>query len=114
MMGEYWAPPGMFALEPWWLNFFDNLATVQFDHRILALTTFAMIIVFWLRIRKSELPARVAKSVNALLHTAVLQVGLGIATLLLVVPIILAATHQAVAMLLFTVALYVCHGLRRV
>ena len=114
MMGEYWAPPGMFALEPWWSNFFDNLATVQFDHRVLALTTFAMIIVFWLRIRKSELPARVAKSVNALLHTAVLQVGLGIATLLLVVPTILAATHQAVAMLLFTVALFVCHGLRRV
>ena len=51
--------------------------------------------------------------VNALLHTAVLQVILGISTLLLVVPIALAASHQAVAMFLFTVALYLCHGLRR-
>jgi cytochrome c oxidase assembly protein subunit 15 len=89
------------------------MATVQFDHRILAIATFILIVVYWIRIRKTELPARVAKGVNALLHTAVLQVVLGIATLLLVVPVFLAATHQAVAMLLFTVALYLCHGLRR-
>ena len=113
MMGEYWAPPGMFALEPWWRNFFDNMATVQFNHRILAISTVVLIIVYWTQIRKTELPARVAKGVNALLHTTVLQVILGIATLLLVVPVFLAATHQAVAMLLFTVALYLCHGLKR-
>ena len=113
LMGEYWAPPGMFALEPWWRNFFDNMATVQFDHRILAITTFALIIFYWVQIRNTDLPARVSKGVNALLHTAVLQVALGIATLLLVVPVFLAAAHQAVAMLLFTVALYLCHGLRR-
>jgi cytochrome c oxidase assembly protein subunit 15 len=114
MMGEYWAPPGMFALEPWWRNLFDNMATVQFDHRVLAIVTLALIIVYWAKIRKTDLPARVAKGVNALLHTAVLQVALGVATLLLIVPISLAAIHQAVAMLLFTVALYLCHGLRRI
>ncbi len=114
MMGEYWAPPGMFAIEPWWRNLFDNMATVQFDHRILAITTFVLIIVYWFGSRKTDLPARLAKGVNALLHTAVLQVALGVATLLLVVPVFLAALHQAVAMLLFTVVLYLCHGLRRV
>jgi cytochrome c oxidase assembly protein subunit 15 len=114
MMGEYWAPPGMFALEPWWRNLMDNMATVQFEHRILAIATFVLIIAYWLRIRKTDLPARVAKGVNALLHTAVLQVFLGIAALLLMVPVSLATFHQAVAMLLFTAALYLCHGLRRV
>jgi len=114
MMGDYWAPPGMFAIEPWWRNFFDNMATVQFDHRLLAITTFVLIVVYWAKIRKTDLPARVAKGINALLHTTVLQVALGISTLLLVVPVPLAAIHQAVAMLLFTVALYLCHGLRRV
>ena len=103
----------MFAIEPWWRNFFDNMATAQFDHRILAITTFVLIIFYWVKIRKTDLPVRVAKGVNALLHTAVLQVVLGIATLLMVVPVALAATHQAVAMLLFTVALYLCHRLRR-
>lgn len=114
MMGDYWAPPGMFAIEPWWRNFFDNMATVQFDHRLLAITTFMLIVVYWAKIRKTDLPARVAKGINALLHTTVLQVALGITTLLLVVPVPLAAIHQAVAMLLFTVALYLCHGLRLV
>ncbi len=112
MMGEYWLPPGMTALEPAWRNLFDNLATVQFNHRVLAITTFVIIVVFWSGIRKTELPGRLSKGVNALLHTAALQVVLGITTLLLIVPIPLAAAHQAVAMLLFTIAVFLCHGLR--
>jgi cytochrome c oxidase assembly protein subunit 15 len=111
-MGEYWIPPDFLALEPAWRNFFDNMAVVQFDHRILAIATFVLIVVYWARLRNAGLPARIRRGVNALLHTAVLQVALGIATLLLVVPIVLAASHQAVAMLLFTVALYLCHGFR--
>ena len=111
-MGEYWIPPDVLALEPAWRNFFDNMATVQFEHRVLAITTFVLIIAYWARLRKADLPARIRRGINALLHTAVLQVALGIATLLLVVPISLAASHQAVAMLLFSVALYLCHALR--
>jgi cytochrome c oxidase assembly protein subunit 15 len=111
-MGEYWIPPDFLALDPVWRNFFDNMATVQFDHRLLAILTFALIVTYWAKLRKSDLPARIRRGVNALLHTAVLQLALGISTLLLVVPIFLAASHQAVAMLLFTVALYLCHGLR--
>jgi cytochrome c oxidase assembly protein subunit 15 len=114
MMGDYWFPPGLMALEPFWRNFFDNMTTVQFDHRWLAITTFVLIVVFWFRARKADLPARTRPAVNALLHTAVLQVALGIATLLLAVPVVLGAAHQAVAMLLFTVALYLVHALRRV
>lgn len=114
MMGEYWIPPGMFALEPWWRNLVDNMATVQFDHRILAISTFLLVLAYWFRARQVILPGRVAKGVSALMHAAVLQVALGIATVLLVVPVALAAAHQAVAMLLFTIALYLCHGLRRV
>lgn len=114
MMGNYWIPPGLFALDPWWVNFFDNIATVQFDHRILAISTFLLILAFWAGIRKTPVPGRLGKAINALLHTAVLQVILGISTLLLVVPIVLAAAHQAVAIVLFTVALYICHGLRRI
>ncbi|WP_082990314.1 COX15/CtaA family protein [Woeseia oceani] len=114
MMGDYWIPPGLFALEPAWRNFFDNIATVQFDHRVLAITTFTMVCLYWWRMRRAELPRRIAIGVNALLHTAILQVVLGISTLLLMVPIVLGAAHQAVAMLLFTIALYLCHSLRRV
>jgi cytochrome c oxidase assembly protein subunit 15 len=113
MMGDYWMPPGMLALDPVWRNLFDNIATVQFDHRLLAISTFLVIVFYWFRSRAAMLPDRILKGVNALLHTAILQVALGISTLLLFVPTFLAASHQAVAMLLFTVALYLCHGLRR-
>lgn len=111
MMGDYWIPPGAMALEPAWRNFFDNHALVQFDHRLLAITTFILIVLYWLRVRKTNLSKRVRMGVNALLHTASLQVALGISTLLLMVPIPLAAAHQATGMLLFAVSLYLCHGL---
>jgi len=114
MMGEHWFPPGLMALEPFWRNFFDNMTTVQFDHRLLAITTFVLVVVYWFKVRNSDMPARVRPAVNALLHTAILQVALGITTLLLAVPVFLGATHQAVAMLFFTVALYLVHALRRV
>lgn len=112
-MGDTWLPPGLFALEPFWRNFFDNMTTVQFDHRILAITTFVAIVVYWFRARRADLPARARRSTNALLHTSILQVVLGISTLLLAVPVWLATSHQAVAMVLFAVALYQLHGLRR-
>jgi cytochrome c oxidase assembly protein subunit 15 len=114
MMGEHWIPPGLLALEPFWRNFFENMATVQFDHRVLAITTFVLVVIYWFRARGTTLPGRARPAVNALLHTAILQVALGITTLLLAVPVILGAAHQAVAMLLFTVALYLVHALRRV
>jgi heme a synthase len=111
-MGQYWIPPDAFDLDPVWLNFFENMGTVQFSHRVLAITTFTAIAVYWWFARRAEMPARVRRGSNALLCAAVLQVTLGIATLLLVVPIALAASHQATALVLFTLALYLCHGLR--
>ncbi|MDZ7644123.1 MAG: COX15/CtaA family protein [Woeseiaceae bacterium] len=113
-MGDHWLPPGMFALDPPLRNFFDNMATVQFDHRVLAITTFLLIVAWWWTLRRAAVPGRVQKAANALLHTAVLQVVLGVSTLLLMVPIALGVAHQATALLLFTVALYLCHALRRV
>ncbi len=112
LMGGKWIPDGMFVFEPAWRNFFDNLVTVQFDHRVLALSTLLLVVIYWAFARRNDLPARIRPAVHALFLVAVLQVTLGISTLLLKVPIALAATHQAVAMLLFTVALYLCHALR--
>jgi heme a synthase len=109
-MGEYWIPPGALALEPWWLNFFENVATVQFDHRLLAVTTFVAIVVYWWFAGRTAMPDRLRRRVNGLLHVAVLQVALGVSTLLLMVPMLLAAAHQATALILFTLILYLCHG----
>jgi cytochrome c oxidase assembly protein subunit 15 len=112
-MGQYWSPPGLMALDPAWRNFFDNLTTVQFDHRLLALSTFTLIVVYWFRSRGAKLPSRARGGANALLVTAILQVLLGISTVVLAVPTSLAVSHQATALLLLTSALYLLHGLRR-
>lgn len=112
-MGEHWIPPGLLALEPAWRNFFDNLTTVQFDHRLLALTTFTLIVIYWLRARNADLPRRAHAGASALLVVAVLQVVLGIFTVLYAVPTTLAVSHQANALLLLTATLYLLHGLRR-
>jgi cytochrome c oxidase assembly protein subunit 15 len=112
MMGDYWIPPGVLALEPAWRNFFDNPALVQFDHRVLAISTLLLTLVFWWVARGTELAARSVAAVRLLLGLVIVQVSLGIWTLLTVVPIALGAIHQGVALLLFTAALYVAHCLR--
>lgn len=113
MMGNHWLPPGLYALDPFWRNLFENTTTVQFNHRLLAVATFCLVVLFWFGARRVELPARARRGINAVLHTAALQVALGISTLLLAVPVSLGAAHQAIALLLLTACLFVVHSLRR-
>ena len=113
MMGDSFVPPGLMSLEPGWKNLFDNAVTAQFDHRLLALTTLLVVVIYWFKARKTQLPRRAGVGANALLHTTILQVLLGISTLLLAVPMYLGVAHQAVAMLLLTIAIFTTHALRR-
>jgi cytochrome c oxidase assembly protein subunit 15 len=112
LMNGYLVPPGMFVLEPWYLNLFANVATVQFDHRLIAWLLAFLVPWFWLRARKSAAPPRARLAAHLLLGALALQIALGISTLLLVVPVPLAAAHQAGALLVFTAALLSAHSLR--
>jgi cytochrome c oxidase assembly protein subunit 15 len=107
-------PAGYDQLQPLWLNWFENIAAVQFDHRVLAVATVSTIFVLWAAGLRANLPKPARKALHALLAVAVLQVALGISTLLLVVPIPLAAAHQAGAVLLLTAAIVLRHYLRAV
>jgi cytochrome c oxidase assembly protein subunit 15 len=111
LMDGHWIPEAMFLMSPVWRNFFENIATVQFDHRLLATLVFVGCVSFWLVARRHTLPVSARIGVHALLAAAVLQVSLGISTLLLHVPTPLASTHQAGALLLLTVVLFVNHRL---
>jgi heme a synthase len=112
LMGGSILPPDYLQLHPWWRNWFENVAAVQFNHRLLAMAVLASVIALWLAGRRRDLAARPRRALDALLAVALLQVSLGIATLLLVVPVPLAAAHQAGAVLLFTASLVACHALR--
>ena len=106
-------PPEIFMIDPWWKNFFWNMATVQFDHRAIAWLLAFVVPALWWKVESVEgLPPRARAGGRLLLALLALQIALGIATLLLVVPIPLAAAHQAGAVLVFAAALYVAHALR--
>ena len=113
LMNGHLVPPEILMLHPPWMNFFWNMATVQFDHRILALVLVVVTLLLWWRLRTSPgLPSRAARGSNALLCMLALQIALGIATLLYVVPLSVAALHQAGALLTFALTLNVAHALR--
>jgi cytochrome c oxidase assembly protein subunit 15 len=112
LMNGRFVPEGVFALEPWWTNLFENIALVQFDHRLLAYSVVLAVATYWALARRVKFSARVRWALH-LLPVAVLgQVALGITTLLLAVPVALGAAHQAGALVVFTVALYLAHALR--
>jgi len=108
MLGEFFPSVG-FQLSPWYLNFFEDIPTVQFDHRWLAISTFFLAVVTWRLARLAG--GDLAKRGGVVLIAAAAQVLLGIATLLHVVPIPLAAAHQAGAVILFASALWLRHGI---
>ena len=112
LMNGHLAPPGMFVIEPWYLNFFNNIATVQFDHRLIAWVLAFLVSWFWVQVRHGLTTPRARLAADLLLAALALQIALGIATLLAVVPVPLAAAHQAGALLVLTAALFAAHSLR--
>ncbi len=99
-------PDDFAALSPLWLNALENHATVQFIHRILAYATAILAAVLWFRARSAGLAARPRLAINLLGAAVVVQLTLGILTLLLAVPIVLAVLHQAGAVAVFALALW--------
>ena len=104
-------PANYARLQPFLRNLTDNPAAVQFDHRLLATATVAVAMVAVILGLALNLPRAARAWIVALGALVLLQYALGVATLLLVVPIALAAAHQANAVLMLTVALIALHAL---
>lgn len=105
-------PAGYFIESPWWINWFENVTAIQFNHRLLAIATLAAAIALWAYWRPRTAPS-LRLGLDFLAASTLIQVSLGIATLLLVVPISLAALHQAGAVLVLTAAVGLRHTARR-
>ena len=107
---EYWRLWERFG----WRNCFENTAAVQFDHRVLALSTLAAVTYVWGAHRfNPRLPASARALLDASILVTLTQVGLGISALLNHVPVSLGSLHQANALNLFTVVVGLMHVLRR-
>ncbi|EME71893.1 hypothetical protein H261_01562 [Paramagnetospirillum caucaseum] len=93
-------------------SLFEDIKTVQFGHRTLAEITIVVALVGWFRVR-ARLGAQTPAAVHAVAVMALIQVALGVGTLILVVPVWLASAHQMGAMALLTLCLWAIHDLRR-
>ena len=105
-------PPEIFMIEPWYLNFFNNMATVQFDHRLGAWLLAFLVPWFWWQLQAAPVSRRARAAGNVLLIAVAAQIALGIATLLMAVPVALGAAHQGGAMVVFGILLWLNHELR--
>ena len=108
LMNGHLVPPEAFMLEPWWRNFFWNVATVQLVLRAIFWLLLILIPLLWWQARRTQ--AKLAA--HHLLGMFLLQATLGISTLLLAVPVPLAALHQAGAVLLLATALWTAQSFR--
>lgn len=104
LMGGYLLPPEPLALEPVWRNFFEDAGLVQFMHRTAGYFLFVFGIVVWLKARKSA-NALTRSAFSAVLAMMLLQMVLGIATVLYLAPWHLAIVHQFGAVVLFALIL---------
>lgn len=105
LMGGQVVPPGYAALTPWYLNAFENVAAVQFHHRLLGVSVALLSILLWRSSKGIPLPAPARRWFGILALLASLQMALGITTLLLHVPVSLGVAHQLGAVLVLTAAL---------
>lgn len=106
MMGENLIPREFLMQSPWWRDLFENPVSVQFLHRLCAITTAIFCGGLWVCQRKLSLPPTLTIAFSGMAALVILQLSLGILTLLWEVPLTLALLHQGVAFLLFGSLIY--------
>jgi len=98
-------PKGLFGQSPWWRNLFEDITTVQFQHRLLAYVVVALALWQAVAARRAAPGTPLARRAVAVGGLALTQAALGVLALLLVVPIWAGLLHQAFAMILFAMAI---------
>jgi heme a synthase len=113
LMGDGFLPDDLFFMTPWYVNFLENVATIQFSHRMVAYGVFLAVLYYFIRSRQHNSRSSISRSAHYLLAGVLVQVLLGIWTLLAVVPVSLGALHQGGGLLVLLLATYSLHRVSR-
>ena len=113
LMGGHVVPPGYLASTTGWRNAFENPVAAQFHHRILALSTATVLLLLAAFTRRASGSLPLRQATDAAGTVVLVQAMLGIATLLLSVPIALGVFHQVTALAVLTTMLVAAHRARR-
>ena len=108
-MHQFWIPPELWLIEPFAFNFFENMVTVQWIHRVLATILGVMAIAMWVRSYQLNTSFKTKMWVLSLFTVVLIQYLIGVFTLVYHVPIWLGVLHQAMAMVLFGVVIGALH-----
>ncbi len=109
LMGDSFIPRGLYATSPAWLAMFEDITTIQFNHRMFAYVLFVVLSASAMLVYRSTTQGYGRLAAILLVVALCVQVILGISTLLLHVPVALGTAHQGGAVLLLTAALYLSH-----
>ena len=112
-MNGQWIADAVGTLTPFWLNFLESTATIQFIHRWLGTLLLALIIWLWSSMFRRQLDEKQRLSLHLLLLAVCGQYIMGVYTLVEVVPLVPAAMHQAGACLVLLAAVNVNFRFRR-
>jgi cytochrome c oxidase assembly protein subunit 15 len=112
MDGDF-VPGGLGVMKPWYLNFFENATTVQFDHRMVAYALAALAVWHLAGLVRSADDERLVRTAALLVIAIFCQMALGIWTLVMAVPLPLGLVHQAGAALVITAATLHLHEMTR-
>jgi heme a synthase len=99
-------PSGLWAIDAWYLNLFENALTVQFNHRVAAYVLLLAVLWRAAALARTNRHPGAFRSAAALALAVAAQVALGIFTLLSHVPPVLGIAHQALAAVLFALAVW--------
>ena len=109
LMGDSFIPAGLYSMAPAWLSAFEDITTIQFNHRIFAYVIVALVLVFAAKTLKADIKGSAKTGVFCLIGLLILQVTLGVSTLIFYVPVPVAAAHQVGAVALLSASLFVSH-----
>lgn len=106
-------PEGLLIMSPWWVNFFENVMMVQFQHRMVAYLLVVVVFAQGVYLMRGDRDYALKSNAGWLMTAIIVQVALGIWTLLGVVPMDRALAHQAVALVVLALAVEQVCLLRR-
>ncbi len=111
LMAGQFVPEGMYSLQPFFINWFENITTIQFNHRLIAYLLLILVPIFALSLHHKVKAKGIQRASVLIVLMLLLQVSLGIATLLMHVPVSIAVSHQGGAVLLLSLMIYLSRAL---
>jgi len=110
--GGWWIPPGLYDMAPWWLNHFENHALTHFQHRNIGYIIAALGIAQFVILKRAAPDKPVRMAAAHVMAFTLVQVCLGIFTVVTSVALPLAALHQVFALALLGASLWLAYVLR--